>query len=69
MYGATPRFDRAVKDAMDCIKGVAHADERMGDYCAHCGYKAGSHKHGTMNCPKNGPGSSCFNPDKKFESK
>lgn len=46
--------------------GGFHSDtSTMGAYCEHCGYKAGSHQQGTMNCPKNGPGSG-FNPNQKF---
>jgi hypothetical protein len=42
--------------------------DAAGDYCANCGYRAGSHQDKTMNCPKNGPGSG-FNPNQKFKSK
>ena len=41
---------------------------KMGDYCANCGYKAGSHKENTFHCPKNGPGSG-FDDNKKFKKK
>jgi hypothetical protein len=40
-------------------------DATMGTYCEHCGWKAGSHQQGTMNCPIKGPGSG-FKPDQKF---
>lgn len=42
-----------------------HDSWTMGTYCANCGWKAGSHQNGTMNCPVKGPGSG-FRADQTF---